>query len=160
MIDINTMNDPFENVFTYVGEDGENIQLATDRAIKWASGANLESVYVPVETEMAMKYIKENSVSLTWCNSILAGLLKDPESVNRLPPVIYAQHGNDGPNGEPSHFLLDGHHRYVTFAKIGLPAIKAYLLSQEQWRPFQISGMEEVSREALVSAPCIKIVGV
>jgi len=158
MIPVKTMG-PFENVFTHVDREGGNIHIAVDRVIKWAENAGLEKVYAPIETEMAIKYIDENSVSLNWVNSMLASVLKDPESITRIPPIIYAQHGNDGPNGEPSHFLLDGHHRYVMFAKVHLHCIGAYLLSQEQWRPFEISGMDDISRSDLVAAPVIKIVG-
>jgi hypothetical protein len=140
-------------VYMFVGEDGVNIHIDTPALRTWIKINTPKIVYTPVETEMAETFFTENVVS----KERIIELAKRFYTNGKEPdPVIFACDGTYGDNDGPNVMLVDGHHRYALAAALGIPHIKAYLIQVEQWKPFQIKDIPELTREALINMPPTK----
>jgi hypothetical protein len=65
--------------------------------------------------------------------------------------MIYCRYG--GTDEIPDVMLVDGHHRYVRAAIEKCGSILAWLLTEDQWRPFQIPNMPKITKEELAALP-------
>lgn len=152
MIEAKTLG-PLDPVFTHVLPDGTNINIHSGRLRDWCAGRKLPISLVPVETATAIRFIRENIVD-TMHLHYLAREIK----ARRLQPdpIILCKDGGFT-NGRPDVLFVDGHHRYVIAAAIHLSAIPAYLLEVEQWKPFQVSGLPDLTHNELRDMPTTKL---
>jgi hypothetical protein len=154
MIEASTVG-PFEPIYTFVDRvTGENVVIAARRLEQWcvarrAEGA-LEIVRVPVTRAQATKIIAAGSVSRAWCEEMIVQPLY---ALLALPPIIFAL----AEDGSDDVMLVDGHHRYVVFAALGIAEIKAHILSPAQWSAFRIIGLDTITAEELREMPIVKL---
>jgi hypothetical protein len=137
-------------MFSFVGDDGENIHVATKLVYEWVqrNKPNLEIVLTPIDPNRAASYIRTNVVSATRCRQMLAHIRKN----GRLQPMIYAESGTHT-HGLPDLYHIDGHHRFVVYAFLRRPFGESYILEQHQWRPFQITGVPDLTKQQLEDMP-------
>ena len=135
MIDARTMQ-PWDSVYTFVDNAGQNVNIASGRLTKHVASASYEIVLIPVEVRIAQKFCNDNCVAALWIEQMLASC----KSLDDLPPIIFAE-CLDADMSCPvdktkvSHMLVDGHHRYVLHAVVRAKWIRAIILTPEQWQP-------------------------
>lgn len=140
---------PREGIFTHVHADGSNIHIASNRVHDWVQRhkATLPTAFLPVEPRLARSFVTDNIVSLDRVRVLASRIHAKP-----LTPVIMAKDGTFT-NGRPDVYFLDGHHRYVLYYMLKCPAILAYCLEVDQWKPFQVLGLPPTTRERLKAEP-------
>lgn len=140
---------PGEGIYTFVDNSGVNINIASQRLHDWCAAAGLEPQLAPVDRDLSKTFIRDNAVSRDRVKELMKR--KD------LAPIILCKDGTfSTKNGGPNVYLVDGHHRYVLYSALKLPYIPAYCLEVEQWKPFEIEGLSDISREALRDIPILK----
>jgi hypothetical protein len=146
VIDHKTLG-PLEPVFTFVGNDGSNVNIHSGRLREAVLRSKLKVTLVPIDLEIAHSYVKENCVRIDR--------VKELAKRKNLDPIIYCEDGFT--DGIPDVMLVDGHHRYVMAALLQhLPVIPAVICLKEFWKPFQIIGLEDVSADLLRAIPVLK----
>lgn len=137
-------------MYSFVGDDGENIHVATALLYEWVqrNKANLEIVLTPIDPNRAASYIRTNVVSRKRCIEILRHLRQN----GTLQPMIYAESGTYT-HRLPDMYHIDGHHRFVCYAFLNRPFGDSYILQQHQWRPFQIVGVPDLTKDQLERMP-------
>jgi hypothetical protein len=157
MIKIEEM-DLFEPVYSFVDRAGEGTHIASARLTAHVStnSDKHEIFHVPVDEQLAQRFIDERSVSLHWCHLLMEHMLANSDQDRvKVAPIIFAETcDHEG----VSHLLVDGHHRYVLFAIAKLPLIPAIILPEHVWRMFEIIGHPSISREELRAMPIVKVI--
>lgn len=137
---------PGDPIYTYVDNSGVNIHIDAAKLRIWCLAVEdeLPISMTPVDPRTAYKFVTDNIV----CKMRVAQLM---ERTN-LDPIIYAKDGNET-NGLPNVMLVDGHHRYTAAAVLHTPFIPAFILEPTQWRPFQIAGLPDITKDHLLASP-------
>lgn len=130
--------DPFEVCFTHVHE-GVATTIAVERLHKDPDFLKLKPFLTPVEEHFA-KWAMENR-----------GV--EQKRLDRLTPAIFAQPLTycEWENG--SHLLVDGNHRYVKAAMLGVKELPARVVLPPLWRKYVVSGIPMKWSEAFLTAP-------
>ena len=136
------------NIYSFVGDDGENIHIDSEGLRIWCKLAKPEVFLLPLNYGLAEQFIKDNVVSPKRIHEL--SLRKD------LDPIIMCKDGTFGKNGGPNTMLVDGHHRYFIACMIKLYAIPGHLLEVEQWKPFQLRGIPDITADELRRRPITK----
>jgi hypothetical protein len=145
MIDPITLG-PFEPVFTFVANDGENVTIHSGRLRDKVLRSKLEVVLTSIDKEIANSYIENNCVRMDR--------VKELEKRKNLDPIIYCEDGFT--NGVPDVMLVDGHHRYVMAMFVGLKEIPSVICPKEFWKPFQVAELDKITAEQLKAIPVLK----
>ena len=150
-IHISDFHDPLEGIYTFVARSGENVNIASERLFRWTTqhASTLDVHLVPVKQRLARQFQRDNVVSKA---RVMELIFRFEEGIT---PLIFAKDGNMT-NGAPDVMLVDGHHRYVLCAALGIREAPAYLLEREQWEPFRIIGMEDISEDELRAVPVMR----
>lgn len=154
MIDVRTMK-PMEPVYTFVSDEGENINIASGRLREWANDKanDIATVTVDCETCVAEKFIAEGSVDFEHAGKVFARLLaREP-----LWPVLFGLSDHDGrieADGVYGDVLtIDGHHTYLAHVMLGLTKCRAQFILRSQWEPFSVVGLPDITRQQLINEP-------
>lgn len=139
----------FEPIYTFIDNEGTNINIASARLRVWCKENKPEIVLTPVDRKLARTFITENCVSRVRC----AQLLRMPKHL--MDPILFALAPPDRPSGKPYGYLVDGHHRYVCHAAAGYPEIFAHMLTPAQWHPFQVEGLKDLTKQQLRDIPIL-----
>lgn len=143
---------PSALVFTHVLESGENINISISHLRSFLRSRPREPHRVPVDPHMAHSWIKQNIVSTERIEELAARYASDPST---FEPVILC-HDGSYTNGAPDVFFADGHHRYCIWAFCGVSSILAYLVPEDEWRPYLVSGLRPLTSTELLSLPNLK----
>jgi hypothetical protein len=141
-------------IYTFVDDDGTNIHINAEGLRQWCAANKPEIFNIPLRPEVAVDMIKNNVISMERVHE-LAGR-------KNLDPIIMCKDGTFGDNGGPNIMIVDGHHRYVliccacAFDPKREKIILGYVLEVEQWKPFQIHGLPNVTKEDLIKQPITK----
>lgn len=136
------------NVYTFVGDDGENIHIDSEALRVWCMLTKPEVFWIPLKYELAYDFIRDNVVDPFRIQELAKR--KD------LDPIIMVKDGTLGDNGHPNAMLVDGHHRYFIACMCKMEVIPGYMLEVEQWKPFQLHGIPKMTKEQLVRTPVTK----
>lgn len=138
-------------IYSYVDDAGVNVHIDAVLLREWClmhkSELNVE--LAPVEDYIAKSFLDENVIDIIHA-----------ERVYHMPtwdPIIYCMDGTFHPgNGAPNVMLVDGHHRYFVSWLFKQRTVACYVLKPEQWKPFEIIGLPDLSREELIARPVAK----
>lgn len=136
---------PGEHIYTFVGDDGENIHIASSRLRRWCMDSGIEPVLAPMNREVAETFLTDNVISVDRVRQMDANPAVDP--------VIMCKTGTFT-NGNPDVVLADGHHRYYLQRNQAL--FLTYLLEREQWEQFRITGILSMTKDELREYPVLK----
>jgi hypothetical protein len=138
-----------EAIYSFVALNGENLHIASGRVRTWCEKNRPEVFIIPMDEQLAAQFIVENSVTQARC----LWLSKNVEECRK--PVIIGE-CKSGPGGH-SHYMIDGHHRYVVYAFLKLPHISCHILTESVWRQFTISGVPDITQEELKNSSALFI---
>lgn len=136
-----------EQIYTFVDDNGTNVHIASGKLLQWCLANNPEVFNTPVEDGIAAGFIRDNSVDLARALALTRKQLETP--------ITYCKSGTFT-NGGPDVMLADGHHRYLRAALDGKKEIAAWVLEKEQWEPFKIDGLFDLTQEQLRNEPVIR----
>lgn len=144
---------PREPIYTFIHDDGRNINLASGRMRSWLLASGLPTAFAPVDPEFAKTFMRDNTISIPRLETLTLeySRLKDP--FLEIEPIIICHRGTIGANGHPDVYLVDGHHRYFLFSILGLGRIRTWFLQVEQWKPYEIEGLPAMSQAELRAYP-------
>lgn len=118
---------PGEEVYTWQDPDtGETRLWAVERLAKWLETGPVEHQLAKVESRWSDYYRENRGIEdhrIEW--------LKRNFNASITPIIILKLVGGQ-------HITLDGHHRYVLLAELGIPFIRAYILTEEQASQFEV----------------------
>jgi hypothetical protein len=138
------------NIYTFVADNGENIHIDAESLRKWClRNKKLEIHLIPIRVDIAKEMVRDNIVS--------PERLIELSKRTVLDPIIMCKDGTfSKENGGPNTMIVDGHHRFVLCAMAKMPVIPGYFLEVEQWKPFQLYGIPDMTKEQLIKAPITK----
>jgi hypothetical protein len=138
------------NIYSFVGDDGENIHIDAQSLRRWCmSNKKLEICMIPLRVELAKEMVRDNVVSTER--------IVELSRRRHLDPIIMCKDGTfSKENGGPNALIVDGHHRFVLACLAKMSVIPGYFLNVEQWKPFQLYGIPDMTREQLIKAPITK----
>lgn len=133
-------------VYTFVDNEGVNTHVDSELLRQWCAAhtSELEVRLTPVASDIARSFLTDNVVDIDHLKRVMR--------MKTLDPLIYG-HTGDFTNGNPDVLLIDGHHRYFCAWLCKVAWMPAYILSPEQWHPFQIEGLPSQTHEQLRRAP-------
>lgn len=142
---------PREPIYTWVADDGTNVHIASERLYHWVqtNAATLTCGLIPIDFTRGQDYLRDNIASIDRCLELLS---RDPSTIT---PMIFGERGTYT-DGAPDVFHIDGHHRYALYAMCQIPQALAYLLTIDQWKPFQIEGLPNTTQQALAHTPILR----
>jgi hypothetical protein len=136
---------PSDRIYSYVSDDGRSVNIDAVKLRAWChmelKHGNLEVFLVPVDHDLAQQWVKDGTVLLEH--------VLDLTAYPTLDPVIFGQWPKPGPDS----ILIDGHHRYALMGLCNMPQIPAFVLTETQWRAFEITGLPELPKDALAEWP-------
>lgn len=145
-----------ERMYSFVGNDGQNVHVAIERLHNWVQQneemlVRKHQLYLtPLHPHMAVKFIQAGLVNRERVRTL--------SDFDMKHPIIYGKE-KKGRVGSIDMFLLDGRHRYVRAVGFGKESIKAYVLRPRQWHQFLITDLpgaltqEQLNRIPVVSGP-------
>jgi len=139
-----------KNIYTFVGDDGENIHIDSDALRIWCEVTKPEIFLIPLKYELLIDFERDNVISMERVYELSMDIKKS------LEPIIMVKDGTIAKNGYPNAMLVDGHHRYALHCFGGKQHIAGYFLEVEQWKPFQIHGIPDMTKEQLRAKPITK----
>ena len=134
---------PWAAIYTFVGDDGSNISIASDLLRQHCIKRGYKRHIVPVDVAFFWAFLEQNAISIDR--------IKELSQRPRIheDPVIFCM----TPEGQHEGLLVDGHHRYALACVRGQKHITAWMLQPERWKPFQILGLEDLTKEQLSRIP-------
>jgi len=138
---------PGTPIYTYIDPaTGVNTHVDSDKLRQWCADntAKLEVVLTPVDPNIACTFLDDNVIDLAHLARV--------KSMKRLDPIIYCV-TEIGANGYPNVLLVDGHHRFFLAYLDRRQLIESYILTREQWVPFQIIGLPDLTENQLRAMP-------
>lgn len=139
--------DPQTPIFTWVRDDGLNINIHIGLLWRWTQDAlqrgEVVITLIPIERAQSRRYIASNTVS----RARVKQLFRREEAGETLGPMIFGDRGTRT-DGLIDVMHIDGHHRYVLWSAKRLPFGPGVLLRPDQWRPFQLEGLPDISQAA------------
>lgn len=140
-------------IWTYVHADGTNLHLDVTglRAKFLLNPAFDHKVFdLPLSLDLAKDYIRNNIVSLTRIEE-LAKRYSQTEP-KRIEPILLC----DSTKEDTDVYHVDGHHRYVLWALLKVPSIRALCIPYDLWQPFRVIGLPPLTQDALRAMPITK----
>jgi hypothetical protein len=141
-------------VFTYVQDDGVNINLDVTNLRAWclthfdqSHGPKL--VRIPVEEHIARHFINDNIASIERVTEL------SRRHLALLDPVILCRNGFNT-DGTQRDMYVDGHHRYVLAYMNRMKHLPGFFLEPAQWSPFSIDGLPAMTQKELKDLPIAK----
>lgn len=145
---------PWEQIYTFVRNDGRNIHIHSPRLRSHCLQMNYKPILAPVDTKLAQSFLRDNIVSPWRIKQLMEKISED----KALEPIILCKteaYGHPCDLHTPEVLLVDGHHRYTIAALAKSPVIIAWLLELHQWQPFTVIGIPDYTNEALKAEPII-----
>jgi hypothetical protein len=136
------------NIYSFVGDDGENIHIDSESLRQWCVMAKPEIFLMPLKYELVAEFKRDNVIS--------PARVVELAQRKHLDPIIMVKDGTTGSNGNPNALLVDGHHRYAVACLRGQFAIEGHFLEVEQWKPFQLHDIPDMTKDQLRAAPITK----
>lgn len=148
-IDARTLPVDLQHIFTYVDNDGTNVNIHAARLREWVlKNARGITVWdVPINRGLARKFLRDNVVDKKRVIALTADHLKEP--------LLFCKDGTFT-EGRPDVFLVDGHHRYCWYAFMGIALAPAWVLERGQWKEYTIEGLPTISQQGLIDMPVLK----
>lgn len=141
-------------IYTFVAEDGTNINIDVDALRAAIEREKPEVFLVPLSAAEATKMVTaDKAVSL---DRVVELAHRDPATLGPIVFCINADGDLTDPANAPDVMLVDGHHRYVLWATLGLPECPAYVLPREMWQRFVLQGIPAVTQAELAEIPVAK----
>lgn len=125
-------------IYTFIAPDGINTHIAASLLREWALRAKPEIVLTPTDRELARSFIRDNIVSKHRCLQLAR---RSSAGEDIFEPILYC-HDGGLTQGRPDVLLVDGHHRFFLASIWGQLFIKSHILTEAQWRPFQIASSD------------------
>lgn len=121
--------DPFEAVFTHIGEDKTSVLcVASQRLVAAPEFLELEIVRTPVDREFGRWAMENRGIEEHRLERItVAAIMTSPIAYIHMP--------------DHTHLLVDGSHRYVKASMLGFQTILARVVPEEIWRKYEIEPM-------------------
>lgn len=134
-------------IYSYVDPEGNNIHVDSEKLRQWCAKHKKDMVVLetPVREAIAESFLADNVIDLAHVERVF--------EMPSLDPIIYGHDGTYNENGFPNVILIDGHHRYFGAYLAKCEFIPAYVLAPEQWHPFRIAGLPDLTEEQLKSMP-------
>jgi hypothetical protein len=136
------------NIYSFVGDNGENIHIDSPKLRLWCIENKPEIFWIPLKYELLLEFRRDNVISQQRVIEL--------SKRKHLDPIIMVKDGTIGANGGPNALLVDGHHRFVLACLRKLLVIEGHFLEVEQWKPFQIHGIPNMTKDQLRAAPITK----
>jgi hypothetical protein len=122
------------NVFTFIRGDGRQFTIAVDMLATAAYGV-VPPIPVNISREQGEVFAVENAVEPHRLARI---------GLRELAEPIMLLDMEDG-----THTLVDGSHRYVVAARMGLKVLPGWIIAKQDWMPYRVSGMPKLRRDHL-----------
>jgi hypothetical protein len=135
-------------IYSFVADDGENVHIDSNGLRLWCEKTKPEVFWIPLRYELINEFIRDNSVS--------PFRIQELAFRKSFDPIIMVKDGTFGDNGGPNVMLVDGRHRYFIACMAKLEVIPGYMLEVDQWKPFQLHGIPDVTKEELKARPINK----
>jgi hypothetical protein len=135
----------YEQLFTHVYE-GVATMIAAERMQKSEEYLALEIMMSPVEKHFAEWAMENRGVEQHRLERITPTELVSPLCYCEFPTPASL-------GGGISHLLVDGNHRYVKAAMMGVKLLPARVAPETLWRKFQVEGIPLEIAEAFVDSP-------
>ena len=127
-----------DTIFTHVEGDVQTM-IAVGRLMQWIEKTKPEVFEVEIEPDFAKYCVVRRGIEQHRLDRITKSDL-------RKYPIIYLQWPNK------SFMICDGYHRYVRASMLGRKWIRSYVLTEEEWRPFEVdTGNKKVTQDALLT---------
>jgi hypothetical protein len=136
------------NIYSFVADDGTNIHINSEGLRLWCIENKPEIFWIPLKYELLEEFKRDNVFSMERVVEL--------SKRKHLDPIIMVKDGTIGANGGPNALLVDGHHRYVLACMRKQSHIEGYFLEVEQWKPFQIHWLRDLTAEELRARPITK----
>lgn len=132
---------PQEVVYTWENPDVPNTvrMWAMDRLQAWLDETRHKKSYSLIDQEKADFFLKNRGIErhrVQW-------LLENPTALNN--PVIIMRMQRSVLHREVWDLMLDGHHHYVAKAILGQTKFFVYHITEEDAKPFEVSGIPPTS---------------
>ena len=138
-------------IYTFVADDGENVHIDSAALYKWCTETKPEIFLLPLDKSLFASFIRDNVIAPQRVYDLAKRKDKD------LAPIIMVKDGTvSARNGAPNVMLVDGHHRYALACIRQQEYIKGHMLELEQWKPFQLHGVPDMTQEQLIRTPILK----
>jgi hypothetical protein len=137
-----------DGIYTFIDNDGVNTHIDAEGLRKWCAANKPEVFWIPLNYEIALQMMKDNVIA--------AERIVELSNRKDLDPIIMCKDGTFGDNGGPNCMMVDGHHRYYLACLSKMEAIPGYFLDVEQWKPFQLHGLPNITRDQLIAAPILR----
>lgn len=142
-----------EELFTHQDETtGAITCFAVSRILTHCHQAQRERIIVPVEASWAKFFVENRGVErhrLQKCQAdLIRGVKWWPLLMVEMPEPV----SDRFPEGV-SHLLIDGTHRYVTLALAGITEAPCWMLTEAEWRPFEVERPQDLSMDDVMKMP-------
>jgi hypothetical protein len=137
-----------QTVFRFVGDDGENINIAVAPLQKWCKRSNSPIKEFDIDERLVHQFRFEDHA----INE--AHLAQLPDAVLDEPIILCICDWL--PNGNSEVLLVDGRHRYVKRFDKGLAKVTAYMVPRQEWSQFQVTDIPDVTLQELRDSPVLK----
>lgn len=141
---------PWEQIFTFVAPDGYNIHIHAPRLRQHLLATGHPIVVVPVQPKLAQDYVRDNIVSPRRVLQLDGASLWEPIILCKTEAYEKPEHPTI-----PQVLHVDGHHRLVRHAMMGLSTIKAFLVDMYRWQPFRVYNLPDTTQAQLNAEPII-----
>jgi hypothetical protein len=135
-------------IYSFVDKDGVNTHINAEGLRQWCIETKQEIWNIPLREKVA-KMMMENNI-------VAPERIVELSKRKSLDPIIMCKDGTFDDNGAPNVMIVDGHHRFVLACLAKLKSIPGHVLELEQWKPFQIHGLPDLTQEELIKAPITK----
>ncbi len=132
---------PESCVYTFIENDGTNINIASGLLRNWCVKTKPPVTQELVYRELFEVFLRQNAINLDRLESLTPSELCEP--------IIFCERPGPG----PTLLLVDGHHRYSFAVLMGRKTIHSWRLSPKQWQPFIIEDMPQITQEQLTAIP-------
>lgn len=140
---------PLDPTFTFIQKDGSNLNISVKHMRAWLAMQPSRRINLtPVDPHLVAQLISENAVSRERVKQLHDKYVVRGE---RMEPVIIGL----TPTGMNDGVLMDGGHRYIFAAAMRLPLIECHILQEREWRPFELVGMPDLTKEELAAVPTL-----
>lgn len=118
---------------------GETVTWASGLAVLMCAETKMPTVKIRIDRAVVDQVERNNGIEQYLLDSISANQIK------RFPILLM----HVGANNET--ILLDGNHRFVKAHQLGFKEIDAYVLTEQQMKPFVIDLSDKVQNELLTT---------
>lgn len=129
-----------DQVFTHIDEDGTIRNFAVDVFNRHLTALCYPITSVHIDEEMVANTLRERGIEGPRIKRLVKPWLDLPAILCKFP--------------DDTCLMIDGHHRLVKRASMGIDFIYAFIVPQDDWKHFLISGLPDnnVTAEKLLKS--------